>query len=693
MSSFITPATADTLNRIAEPWAQYVWSATWQAAAVALVVLVLVHMGRRMPAPLRAGLLCLAVIKLLLPPMVSAPTSIFRLAGPILLRTAPSAHPTPPVSQPELAPSAMTAPQQTVAVPVIQHDLTVPSSMPVLSSSPALSLPIRPPLTFAAKLMILHLSGAIVLAMWIGLSGWRLRKLMRNAEMQSSGSLYEQITAIAARLAVRPPRVLLISRQPLPPMAFGLLRRHIVLPQSLIDSLGASEIDAILAHELAHHRRHDVFITLLQLLSVVLWWFNPFAWLVGFELRRTREECCDDVVVGEGIMTAAEYCKSLLAAAKNIGAASGLSGVLALGEPMHPLGARMTRIMDPSVSHPSRLSRSMLAVILLLAVVLLPGIRSRAQTSPSTTAPVPVATAPGSSDPSNPSNVPVAGGARLTGTVVHEDGTAVADAEVFLLRRGRYVGTPDRRKVIAGPDGSFVMEGLAKADYRVWAFAGNLTSRVKRYGGDLVKVTEVGGQVGPIKLVMHAGREIDVSVTSATDGKAIPGARLHLTWTDTASDFTADDAGKCKIEALTAEAWQIEATAPGKAKVIKSANLASEAKSEMDFVLPDGGSIAGKVTDEKSAPLTKVELNLYPENIGTPIGFARTGDDGTYRFDNVPLDWAGEVAIFEKAYVQKSAVVKLSASQRDLQLNFTLEAKAFRSVDGTVVNASVVYHN
>ena len=194
------------------------------------------------------------------------------------------------------------------------------------------------------------------------------------------------------------------------------------------------------------------------------------------------------------------------------------------------------------------------------------------------------------------------------------------------------------------------------------------------------------GDAGSIKLVLRPGRTIRATVTSAIDGKPIAGALLHLTWTDTVPDFKTDATGHAVIEALTPETWQVEATAPGKMKVVKLANLATAAENTVDFSLPDGGSLSGKVTDIHGKPAANVGVGVYAGYIGIP-GSVRTAADGTYRLDNLPLDQACRILFEEGAYAVDWKTVTLTVTQRQRELNVTLQPKPIGlSVSGTVLD-------
>ncbi len=78
------------------------------------------------------------------------------------------------------------------------------------------------------------------------------------------------------------------------PTALGWLRPVILLPASALAGLSPDFLEAILAHELAHIRRGDFVVNLLQTFAEALLFFHPAAWWLSRQIRETREHCCDD---------------------------------------------------------------------------------------------------------------------------------------------------------------------------------------------------------------------------------------------------------------------------------------------------------------------------------------------------------------------------------------------------------------
>jgi hypothetical protein len=81
------------------------------------------------------------------------------------------------------------------------------------------------------------------------------------------------------------------------PTALGILRPAILLPVCAVTGLSPEAIEAVLAHELAHIRRHDYLVNLLQTATEILLFYHPAVWWVSRRIRIERENCCDDLAV------------------------------------------------------------------------------------------------------------------------------------------------------------------------------------------------------------------------------------------------------------------------------------------------------------------------------------------------------------------------------------------------------------
>ena len=98
------------------------------------------------------------------------------------------------------------------------------------------------------------------------------------------------------RMGIRDDIRLKISEEGSRPVVCGLFRPVIVVPRNLVPALGSRHLRDVLFHELAHVKRHDVWINLAQNLLQVLYFYNPFLWLANAAIRRLRDEAADETV-------------------------------------------------------------------------------------------------------------------------------------------------------------------------------------------------------------------------------------------------------------------------------------------------------------------------------------------------------------------------------------------------------------
>ena len=81
------------------------------------------------------------------------------------------------------------------------------------------------------------------------------------------------------------------------PTVIGWLRPVILFPVASLAGLAPEQLEAMLAHELAHIRRRDYLVNALQIVIETLLFYHPAVWWVSRCIRRERELCCDDIAV------------------------------------------------------------------------------------------------------------------------------------------------------------------------------------------------------------------------------------------------------------------------------------------------------------------------------------------------------------------------------------------------------------
>ncbi len=124
-----------------------------------------------------------------------------------------------------------------------------------------------------------------------------LQRLKHYKVVPASSHWEGTLRYLSTQIRVSQPVRLLESAIIQTPMVIGYLKPVILLPLGALSGLPLAQIESILAHELAHIRRHDYLVNLLQSLVDITLFFNPFAWWISACVREERENCCDDIAV------------------------------------------------------------------------------------------------------------------------------------------------------------------------------------------------------------------------------------------------------------------------------------------------------------------------------------------------------------------------------------------------------------
>jgi beta-lactamase regulating signal transducer with metallopeptidase domain len=203
------------------------------------------------------------------------------------------------------------------------------------------------------------------------------QRLRRRSEPVDDSAILAAFARQARALGLRFTPAIAFCRDVAVPTVVGVLRPMILLPLSAASGLTTEQIEVLLAHELAHIRRYDYLVNILQRLIEAVLFFHPAVWFVSRRIRIEREHCCDDLVLAVGGQRFA-YAESLVRMAElSTGGQSPpymAAAAVALGAADRPsqLRLRILRLVSGSTGEPVRLLRPAvfgLCVFLMLAVV------------------------------------------------------------------------------------------------------------------------------------------------------------------------------------------------------------------------------------------------------------------------------------------------------------------------------------
>ncbi len=295
----------------------------------------------------------------------------------------------PAVVSPAEVPSALISPVATGSA-----DRT--ALLPGVSVAPEQSPPATPNAAIDANSVMARFDGLSALSMLVALwaavvlciaatlayASISVHRIVRHARPLDSKDWLTPLWEVSDRLGLDEPPRLLRSDQAKMPFACGVMHPTIVLPASC-DEWTADRRHAVLLHELAHVRRHDLAGHTLGRLACAVYWFHPLVWTAAKRLRAESERACDDLALACGAR-AADYAEHLLDIVTSVRRDTTPWVALSMAR-RNEFEGRMLAILDPELhrSSPTRWQSASLigslAVVAILVSAAAPAPRASAK--------------------------------------------------------------------------------------------------------------------------------------------------------------------------------------------------------------------------------------------------------------------------------------------------------------------------
>lgn len=265
------------------------------------------------------------------------------------------------------SPSASAEYQPAVAVPAAP----IPAAVAVEELSSWLRI--------APWMVVLYALGVAMMFMRLIRGIGHARRLGAAARPVDDTVLVDRLNQLARRWSIRVAPALGWVEGIAVPKVIGLVRPTILLPMSAITCLSSDDLEMILAHELAHVRRHDMWVNLLQRAAEVALFFNPGLWYLSRRISTLREYCCDELAcraaAGAQMEPKTRYASALVRVAELSRLSNrqrvSVQALAADGRSPSDLRRRIARLMGEPLDEPIRLSRGSLVAMALAAALLL----------------------------------------------------------------------------------------------------------------------------------------------------------------------------------------------------------------------------------------------------------------------------------------------------------------------------------
>jgi beta-lactamase regulating signal transducer with metallopeptidase domain len=276
----------------------------------------------------------------------------------------------------EYSPLSTAKRDKTVGIKPEKGDEDVGVTAPNSPTDAAASLTAQTPAISSSTLMsgvsllfLIWAAVVLVITASLGFAALAVRRIVKRARPLDTEDWLTPLWEVSDRLALDEPPRLLRSEDAKMPFACGLLTPTIVLPAEC-DDWSLDRRRAVLLHELAHVRRHDLVGHTLGRLACAVYWFHPLVWTAAKQLRSESERACDDLALSCGAR-ATDYAEHLLDIVTSVRHDATPSVALAMARRKEFEG-RMLAILDPELRHGSpsrRQSATLIGGLALISIV------------------------------------------------------------------------------------------------------------------------------------------------------------------------------------------------------------------------------------------------------------------------------------------------------------------------------------
>lgn len=138
-----------------------------------------------------------------------------------------------------------------------------------------------------------------------------LQRLKNYGSERFPAKLAPMLQELESKLGITKPIRYLTSFRVNSPFTAGWLQPAVLFPRGLLGELSEAQLRTIIAHELAHIKRYDFLVNLVQTLLCILFFYHPAAWWISARIDEEREHCCDDMAI-EATGEPVGYARTLL---------------------------------------------------------------------------------------------------------------------------------------------------------------------------------------------------------------------------------------------------------------------------------------------------------------------------------------------------------------------------------------------
>lgn len=377
----------------------------WQGAVIGLVAALLLHVLRVARPQARYAIACMALLACALAPIADIAWQLGHAQAAVVLMPLTPVQGVPMRSLPAM----VLAPMLGNATQMLAQAWRLDDALPAI--------------------VAVWAAGACVLSLRLAMGVWAIQRLCAMPQGDAWAAWQARLDALAPRFGIRHPVALRLVDTLVSPATVGWWRPVVLLPTALLTRMPVELVEALLAHELAHVRRHDFLVNLLQGAVEALLFYHPVTWWLSRRIRIEREQVADRLAAN--VLAAPRRLAVALSELSELSDLTDRPPSLALAAHGGHLMSRIEQLVRPS---PHRSGDGRIAFPLLGLAAACLAFMAHAQSSDTTATPTAIAQAVPAHEMRAHAMTSTSAPSRFVG--LHGDGHS-RDASYALVRKGQ----------------------------------------------------------------------------------------------------------------------------------------------------------------------------------------------------------------------------------------------------------------
>jgi len=370
----------ESLSVQVQPFVAWLLRSTLQASMlIGLILLVQITLRSKLGPRWSHALWLVLLLRMVLPWAPQSRISMFSLIPELA-----------PPGQTEYVPEQFAA--QSIDSQAVNQDKT--GASPAANESAKDTLPTAAPAHTAPQVESAHfavanvlplvwLAGAMVLGIYICANNFALLRIVRCERPLTDQRILDLLEDCKAEMGIRTILAVVATDKVKSPSLFGFIRPRLLVPAGMIGALSPEDLRYVFLHELAHLKRHDIYLGWLMSILQALHWFNPLVCLAFYHMRADRELACDALVLSHTQPAESrEYGRTIVSLLERFSQTRRLPSMAGILETKAQLKRRITMIAQFKKNSYRWSALGVVFIIVLASVSLPDSIRAKAAGKP-----------------------------------------------------------------------------------------------------------------------------------------------------------------------------------------------------------------------------------------------------------------------------------------------------------------------